>query len=53
MPASLSAAPKVSLPESKANIDLRSELPLRFRYRPIEDIEIEDINFGGAEVLMK
>lgn len=41
------------LGESKANVELRSELPARFRYTPPEDLEIEDINFGGAEVLLK
>lgn len=41
------------LGESKADVELRSELPARFRYTPPEDLEIEDINFGGAEVLLK
>lgn len=51
MPSSVSAESK--LPPSKASVDLRSALPPRFRYKPLEEIEIEDVNFGGSEVLLK
>lgn len=60
LPSSISSSTKSNAPLSNENIELgpndvklRSELPLRFRYKPIEEIEIEDVNFGGAEILIK
>lgn len=36
---------------STAQFTLRLQLPARFRYKPIEPVEIDNVNEGGAAVV--
>lgn len=51
LPSAGGASPSAGAGASTAQFTLRLQLPARFRYKPIEPVEIDNVNEGGAAVV--